>query len=683
MVSSETSRVFKSTLTELAGPEALPRPGQLEAVAALVEGRERVLVVQATGWGKSLVYWTATRLLRSAGSGPTVVISPLLALMRDQIAAAARIGLVAVTVNSSNVDDWEDVFQALRDDRVDVLLVSPERLANPKFADLALPLLARSGLLVIDEAHCISDWGFDFRPDYQRLTGLLLHLGPQTPVLATTATANARVTADVATQLGPSTRVLRGALARTSLALAVIPGLSAVERFAWVDQALGQVDGSGIVYCPTVEMCESLAQHLALRGHQVAAYNGKTDPEARVQIEDALRINALKAVVATSALGMGYDKPDLAFCVHVGSPSSPVAYYQQVGRAGRQLDHALGVLLPAGDTDEALWAYFASASLPDPELATAVLEALEGGPMTLPDLEAHTGGRRTRLETLLKQLHVDGAVARGGSQWAATGQGWAYDQAKYESVIAQRRAEAALMRQYAHGARCLMQVLIEALDDPAAQPCGRCSVCTGVLPEPGHRPDPSAVRAATDFLRGQTRIVEQRKIWPRGVNRSGRIVACSEGRAVAYANDPGWPDLVAEVTGPDGPPSPELVDALIQALQAWRPPKPAAIIAVPDPERPHRIEGIVEDLSTRLRLPVADALRWEGPSVPDRLASGAHVAIVEERLRGPAQDVDIPSDTILLVCASARTRWTLTVAAALLREAGASDVLPLVAHMAP
>ncbi len=239
------------------------------------------------------------------------------------------------------------------------------------------------------------------------------------------------------------------------------------------------------------------------------------------------------------------------------------------------------------------------------------------------------------------------------------------------------------MRQYALGARCLMQVLIEALDDPAAQPCGRCSVCTGVLPEPGHHPDPSAVRAATDFLRNQTRIVEQRKIWPRGVNRSGRIVACSEGRAVAYANDPGWPDLVAEVAGPDGPPSPELVDALIQTLRAWRPPKPAVIIALPDPERPDRIEGIVEDLSKRLRLPVVDALSWNGPSVPDRLASRAHVAIVEERLRGPAEAIDIPSGTILLVCASARTRWTLTVAGAVLREAGASDVLPLVAHLAP
>lgn len=682
MVSSETARVFTASLSELAGPGAMPRPGQLEAVAALVEGRERVLVVQATGWGKSLVYWTATRLLRSAGAGPTVVISPLLALMRDQISAAARSGLVAVSVNSSNFDDWEDVFQSLRDDQVDVLLVSPERLANPKFADIALPLLARSGLLVIDEAHCISDWGFDFRPDYQRLTGLLLHLGQQTPVLATTATANARVTADVAAQLGPSTRVLRGPLARSSLQLSVVPGLSAVERFAWVDQALGHIDGSGIVYCPTVEMCDSLAEYLGLRGHQVAAYNSKTDPETRERIEDALRGNALKAVVATSALGMGYDKPDLAFCVHLGSPSSPVAYYQQVGRAGRQLDHALGVLLPAGDTDEQLWAYFATASLPDPQLAAAVLDSLEDGPKTLLDLEGETGGRRTRLEALLKQLHVDGAVRRDGSLWCATGEGWAYDQVKYDAVIAARRAEAGLMREYARGARCLMLVLIEALDDPAAQPCGRCSVCTGILPLPGHQPDPAAVRAAAAFLRSQTRFIAPRKLWPRGVTRSGKIVACSEGRAVAYANDPGWPELIAELEGPDAPPSPELVDALIGVLRDWRPPKPGAIAAVPDPTHPQRTAGIVEALSTRLRLPAIDALTWAGPKVPDKLASGAHVVIVEERLLW-ANAVDIPEAAILLVSATARSRWTLTVAAAMFREAGATDALPLVAHLKP
>ena len=682
MASDRTAEVFAQTLTELAGPGSLPRPGQREAVAALVEDRERVLVVQATGWGKSLVYWTATRLLREAGSGPTVVISPLLALMRDQIAAAARVGLVAVSVNSSNVNDWEDIFHALRDDQVDVLLVSPERLANPRFADLALPLLARSGLLVIDEAHCISDWGFDFRPDYQRLTSLLLHLGPQTPVLATTATANARVTADVAAQLGPSTRVLRGDLARTSLSLSVVPGLSAVERFAWVDEALRQVDGSGIVYCPTVAICESLAEFLSRQGHTVAAYNGKTAPEARERIEDALRDNTLKAVVATSALGMGYDKPDLAFCVHLGSPSSPVAYYQQVGRAGRQLDHALGVLLPAGDTDEQLWAYFATASLPDPQLARTVLASLADGPRTLVDLESETGGRRTRLEALLKQLHVDGAVRRDGSQWCATGQGWVYDQAKYDAVIAERRAEAGLMRQYASGTRCLMQVLVEALDDPAAQPCGRCSACTGQLPLPGARPDPAAVRAATAFLRSQTWVVAPRKLWPRGVSRSGKIVACSEGRALVHADDPGWPELVSELDGPDSPPSPELIDALLGVLHDWRPPKPAAIAAVPDPQNPLRVAGIVAALSTRLRLPVIDALTWAGPTVPDKLASGAHVAELEARLRWTG-DVGIPAQGILLISASARTRWTQTVASALFREAGATDVLPLVAHLKP
>ncbi|HVX46012.1 MAG TPA: DEAD/DEAH box helicase, partial [Mycobacteriales bacterium] len=357
----------------MAGPQARPRQDQAEAVEALVEGGRRVLVVQATGWGKSAVYWAATAALRAEGRGPTLVISPLLALMRDQIAAAQRAGLRAATVNSANLDDWQEVFTALERDELDLLLVSPERLANPRFAGTALPLLAKAGLLVVDEAHCISDWGFDFRPDYQRLARLLASMAEGAPVLATTATANARVTADVAAQLGADTLVLRGPLARSSLRLSVVPGLDGIERFAWVTEALERLPGSGIVYALTVEQAGSLAAFLSAQGHTVAAYTGQTDPDERARIEADLRENRLKAVVATSALGMGYDKPDLAFCLHVGSPDSPVAYYQQVGRAGRALPEAVGVLLPAAESDPRIWDYFATATIPDPDAAARVL----------------------------------------------------------------------------------------------------------------------------------------------------------------------------------------------------------------------------------------------------------------------------------------------------------------------
>ena len=679
---------LSQVLAAMVAPGTRPRPDQVEAVEALVRDRRRVLLVQATGWGKSATYWAATSALRHAGDGPTVVISPLLALMRDQIAAAARAGLRAETVNSSNPEDWHDVFARLARDEVDVLLVSPERLGNPRFADQALPLLARAGLLVIDEAHCISDWGFDFRPDYQRVSRLLAAMTPDSPVLATTATANARVTADVAAQLGPATLVLRGPLARASLRLAVVPGLDAVRRFAWVSDALEDLPGSGIVYALTVDQVTSLAAFLAEQGHAVAAYTGQTDPEDRHAIETALRDNHLKAVVATSALGMGYDKPDLGFCIHVGSPDSPVAYYQQVGRAGRALDTAVGVLLPAAESDARIWEYFATATLPDPVAADRVLALLrsaEPSGLTVPQIEAETGLRRGRLEALLKILGVDGAVDRAGSGWTATGRSWQYQAEKYAAIGTARRAEADLMRSYASGSRCLMQILTEALDDPAAAPCGRCSVCTGRFPRPGREPDPARVDAARRYLRTRAHVLDPRRQWPSGTARRGRISGVAPGRAVAFADDPAWPELVAELAGPDGPPSDQLRAGLVDVLRRWRtdwPQRPVAVVPIPSRSHPLRVRGMAEHIAAVGRLPLLEPLDVVGPPPPTDVSSASRVAHLLDTLTlrpGGA----VPGGPTLLVDDVARTQWTLTVAAALLRDAGASPVLPLVGHRLP
>ena len=511
----------------MAGPDATPRDDQRAAVRALVADRNRVLVVQATGWGKSAVYWAATSALRADGSGPTFVISPLLALMRDQIDAAGRAGLKAATINSANVDDWDATLEALGRDELDVLLISPERLANPKFARQATAMLAKAGLIVIDEAHCISDWGFDFRPDYQRISRILTHQADSgVPVLATTATANERVTTDVAAQLGDDsgtpTTVLRGTLARSSLQLAVIDGLGPLERYAWVDSALRTLAGSGIVYVATVAETERLSSYLRHRGHDVLPYSGQLDPADRARTEDALRANEVKAVVATSALGMGYDKPDLAFCLHLGSPDSPVAYYQQIGRAGRALDDAVVVLLPA-ETDERLWEYFATASIPKRDEVVAVMAALddERAPMSVPALESATGLRRGRIEQLLRVVAVDGVVERVDGGWVSTGAGYTHDQAKWDEVRQVRAREADIMRAYARGRGCLMMFLQQALDDPNPEPCGRCSVCTGELPEPGRTLDPADIEAARTFLRGADVVIDPRKRWPGGVGPQG------------------------------------------------------------------------------------------------------------------------------------------------------------------
>ena len=672
-------------IQRLAGDGAVPRADQVEAVAAIVQPAARVLVVQATGWGKSAVYWAATSAMRAKGAGPTLVVSPLLALMRDQVSAAERAGLRAATVNSTNFDEWDPIFAALDRDDLDVLLVSPERLGNPRFAARLDELMARVGLVVIDEAHCISDWGFDFRPDYQRLARALLST-PTASVLATTATANQRVTADVERQLGASTVTFRGTLARTSLRLSVVPSLSPLERYAWVADALDTIEGSGIIYVLTVAEAERLAAFLRECGHAVPAYTGQLDADTRVKVEDQLRHNEVKAVVATSALGMGYDKPDLGFCIHVGSPSTPVAYYQQVGRAGRAVAHAEAVLLSA-QSDERIWEYFATASIPDPDDAAKALAALQDGPHSVVELDGLTGVRRGRLEALMKILAIDGVVAKDGTKWAATGQPYVHDAAKWEALATTRRAEADLMRRYAHGDGCLMAYLQQALDDPSPAKCGRCSVCTGDLPHPGTAPSKERLLAARAFLRGEDIIIEPRKQWPSGVSRRGKISGVREGRAVAFADDPGWADELRELqrNGHRSVP-PELLAGAVATLGRWRNvwgTRPVAVVPAPaagaemDANRALAIH--IADVG---RLPLLELFSWAGGALPADSSSTPVVAHLEQASRFD-RSVGVPDGPVLLCATTMRTGWTITMAATILHEIGGATSLPLVIHRLP
>ncbi len=678
---------LRQVLAAMAGPAARPRDDQTAAVAALVEQQARVLVVQATGWGKSAVYWAATSALRAAGKGPTLIVSPLLALMRDQVSAAAAGGRRAAPGTAPPHDAGDTGVARIAANRLDVLLVSPERLGNAGFARRLPGLIAATGLVVIDEAHCISDWGFDFRPDYQRLAKTLMGIGADTPVLATTATANHRVTEDIARQLGPNSLTFRGSLARSSLRLAVVPGLAPLERYAWVADALDQFAGSGIVYALTVAETERLAGFLQSCGFEVAAYHGGLETAARQDIEDALRRNALKAVVATSALGMGYDKPDLAFCIHVGSPASPVAYYQQVGRAGRALDDAVAVLLPA-ETDEQIWNYFATAGVPDPERVGKIIGALTGKPQTLVELENATTLRRGRLEGLLKILAVDEVVQRDGTAWALTGKPWTYDAERWQALAQVRQREAGLMRSFAGGKACLMRFLQEALDDPDPSDCGRCSVCTGRLPGPGARPGDARIEAARVFARGRDVVIEPRKLWPSGgrAGRKGRITGCSEGRALAFADDPGWADVLRPLfASPDGPAPTQVLDGVVAVLGRWRRSwgdRPVAVVPMPSALHSALIHSVASHVASVGRLPLVDALQLTGPGPDADAASGATVAALFESLAlKPA--TEIPAGPLLLIDARYRSGWSATVAAALLREAGATAVLPLALHQLP
>ena len=496
------------------------RDGQLEAIRDVVVDRARVLCVQRTGWGKSAVYFVATALLREAGAGPTLIVSPLLALMRNQIAAAQRLGLRAHTINSTNRDDWDEVRDRLAAGDIDLLLISPERLNNPRFRDDMLPLFAASvGLLVIDEAHCISDWGHDFRPDYRRVKDMLDALGDDVAVLGTTATANDRVVGDVVEQLrGPREplRTYRGPLARTSLRLEVVELPRPAQRLAWLVEHLPSLAGSGIVYTLTKRDADQVATFLMANGIPARGLQRRAgEPRSGSPPRSGCCANELKAVVATSALGMGYDKADLTFVVHYQAPGSVVSYYQQVGRAGRGVEHADVVLLRGGE-DRRIQDFFIEQAFPAQERVTAVLDELEAAGeegRTTRELMAVVNLGMGRIEAMLKILDVEGAVYRDGTAGARRCpiQGPTTPTATPQ-VTALRRAEQEAMARFGADGRCLMRALQEELDDPDPDDCGRCSVCTA--PRFAEPPDPALVEQAGRHLRSRPIELEVKKMAP-------------------------------------------------------------------------------------------------------------------------------------------------------------------------
>ena len=727
-------------------PHASLREDQWTAIHALVAQHRRVLVVQRTGWGKSAVYFVATALLREGwggwqpgtpppppatdqarpapASGATVIISPLLALMRDQVAAAQRAGIRAVTINSANATQWPQIEEQVRAGQVDVLLVSPERLNNPVFRDEVLPhLAAGTSLVVIDEAHCISDWGHDFRPDYRRIRTLLAGLPPATAVLATTATANARVTRDVAEQLrgqeDPSAPhepvlVLRGSLDRASLHLGVHHSADDASRLAWLTRYLRHTPGSGIVYCLTVSAASEVSEHLRQSGLEVATYTGQTDPAERERLESELTANQVKALVATSALGMGFDKPDLAFIVHVGAPGSPVAYYQQVGRGGRGVDRAEVILLP-GAQDRAIWDWFGSQSFPPEPEVRQVLAAMEEaraagqGPLSTAVLETSTSLRRTRLESMLKVLDVDGAVRRVTGGWVSTGQAWSYDADRYERVSAARTHEQELMVAYEslQDPQCRMAFLRQSLDDPALEPgwrCGRCDLCGGL--SVAAEVSPEERQAAREALAQVGALVQPRRQWPTGMDRlglaelHGRIKEehrAGPGMAVGRLDGLGLSSLLRDLieSGHDGEVPPGLRPAVLDVAQRLGslieteaqaddgPATPDLVVVIIDSRtRPALVRQLGNAVARTLAARPLAVIGVRGEIGRHDVGSPFRLATVSRSLtiEGWKRDTlaDLQGATVILVDDWTDSGWTLTVASRILRQAGAAAVHPFV-----
>ncbi|MGB8406256.1 MAG: RecQ family ATP-dependent DNA helicase [Mycobacterium sp.] len=684
----------QAILEQLAGPAAVLRDDQWTAIEALVVGRRRALVVQRTGWGKSAVYFIAAKLLRAAGFGPTVIVSPLLALMRNQVAAAERAGVHAATINSGNVTEWDDIHARVRAGSLDVLLVSPERLNNPDFRDNVLPALAAdAGLVVVDEAHCVSDWGHDFRPDYRRIRTLVAELGSDIPVLATTATANDRVVRDVAEQLGVGgadsvtgggrdTLVLRGGLDRKSLRLSVVKAGTATQRAAWLAAQLDSLPGSGIVYTLTVAQAHDVAALLREQGHAVASYTGSTDTAEREQLEADLLANRVKALVATSALGMGFDKPDLGFVVHLGAPSSPIAYYQQVGRAGRATDSAEVVLLP-GPEDADIWRYFASVAFPSETMVRNVIAALDvERPLSTPALEPLVDLNRSRLEMVLKVLDVDGAVRRVKGGWLATGQPWSYDADRYRALAEARGREQQAMLDYQGTTECRMVFLRGQLDDPELQPgesCGRCDNCGGS--RYSAVVDDAAVTSTRERLMRPGVELTPRRQWPSGLAKlglelSGRISDGPEaGRVVGRLTDIGWGARLRALLESDGEAPDAVVQAAVAVLKAWDwHTRPVAVMGLDSAAHPVLIRSLVDRLASLGRLTNLGILPYRPERRPVTAANSAYrVAALVDSWEIPVLDGSGP---VLLVDDLTDTGWTLTMAARVLRAAGAPAVLP-------
>ncbi|GGH64850.1 RecQ family ATP-dependent DNA helicase [Rothia aerolata] len=706
-------------LQKLTGnPHAVFHQGQFEAIEALVADRRRALVIQRTGWGKSAVYFIAALLMRRRGAGPALIVSPLLALMRDQVQAAERAGVRAEMVNSSNVTDWDRVQQGLNNNEIDVLLVGPERLNNPRFITDWMPRIVSSmGLLVVDEAHCISDWGHDFRPDYRRIRNLIAELPASVPVLATTATANERVVEDVAEQLGVHAAgeraaaassseerraeqvfILRGPLSRSSLRLGVLSLQHSQQRVAWLIEHLNSFKGSGIIYALTVSAAEDTAATLRQAGFDVLAYTGKTDPEERLEAETALKENRVKALVATSALGMGFDKPDLGFVVHLGAPSSAVAYYQQVGRAGRGAIDA-DVLLMPGSEDREIWEYFATASMPTRENTGQLLAALEeatagGQALSVPALEPRVDVRRNSIELLLKVLAVEGAVQRVDGGWVSTGAPWTYDAQRYERVAAARLKEQDEMLAYEATSTCRMVFLAQGLDDMTAQPCGICDNCAGPW-YPADFSEQAAQLAGQNLHRAGVPI-EPRRQWPSGLDQLGiegvrgnikPALRAEEGRALARLSDLGWGNRLREIFAPDAQGNPQdgavpadLGRACVRVLGEWEwSQRPAAVVSLPSPVRPQLVDSLARGLAQVGQLHdlgavnlVADPAHYGGNSV-FRCAGVYRAFELTDSIKQYLAQSPVP---VLLVSEEVDSRWSFTVVAQQLRQAGASAVLP-------
>ena len=669
-------------LKQMFGPHASFRENQWEAIQYALHNK-KALIVQQTGWGKSIVYFIATKLLRDKGKGPTILISPLLSLVRNQIDSASSLGIAAESINSQNVDEWDFIKDKLKADTCDILLISPEQLANrDRFNELMSYISKGIGLFVVDEAHCISDWGHDFRPDYRRITNVIKALPPNVPVIATTATANQRVVEDISFQLG-DIEVSRGPLVRESLRLQVIKLKDQAERMAWLAENVPKMPGVGIIYCLTVSDCYKVSKWLQKNGIDARAYNGKLEAEERKSLENQFMQNGIKCLVATVALGMGYDKADIGFVIHYQRPGNVVSYYQQIGRAGRRLDNAYAVLLN-GIEDDDIQEYFINTAFPTQTEMRDVVNVLEHSKNGLKQNQILriVNMRANRLEKCIKYLEVENVISKGkdGSYFRTVNE-WSPDISKSEMVTMRRYEELQEMKQFVDLDKCYMQFIAQKLDDPYAKECGKCAICMGKELFP-ICVDHENVLEAIKFLKGEFIVIEKRKLWPAGImaetqKKISNEYQVEDGRALCAFGDAGWGKFIHDDKYVSNYFRDELVNASVDLISEWLHGKieHMYVAYIPSLSKPELVKSFAHRVAKKLNIPCLDIIEKTKITRPQKeLENSAYQC--KNAFDGFSVKETCINGDILLIDDMVDSKWTLTVCGYMLREKGAGLVYP-------
>lgn len=684
----EMKKYGEKLLKQMIGPRAEFHDGQWESIENALNNK-RTLVIQKTGWGKSIVYFLASKLIKEKRGGITVLVSPLLSLMRNQIESAEKIGIRALTINSENDDEWEAIEDKITNGNCEIILISPERLANKDFIDRIIPMIKDGiNMIVIDEAHCISDWGHDFRPNYSRIVDVIKVLPPNVPVIATTATANKRVEKDIKAQLGEDLLTIRGPLMRESLKIQVIKLEKQSERMAWLIENLNKIDGSGIIYCSTTRDCNKVSGFLKSNGinalpyHSNLAKDNQENKQLREEREKLLINNEVKVLVSTVALGMGFDKGDLSFVIHFQMPGNIIRYYQEIGRAGRKLDNAYAILL-VGNEDRDISEYFIENAFPKREQLENILELIENSDKGLStyDLKKYVNMTQNGIKKCISLLDLNKIIAKDGSKYIRTLNPYNYDSFKVEEVLKTRYKELDLMEKYVEAKTCYMKLLANELDDDTEDNCGRCSNCIG-KEFFSSKVKTEDILKAENFIKNRIIKLKVNKQWPAGViDEKAKKIPLEEqneiGRVLADYGDFGYGIMIEEDKYKNKYFRDELVDATIELINnKWDElEKIDCVAAVPSLRRPELVKSFAKRVAEKLKVNFTDVIIKPEETEQQKTMENSNMQ-AKNVYNAFVVTNEIHYENVLLIDDMVDSGWTLTVCGAMLKKKGAIKVYP-------